>query len=147
MKNGQMKSGQAKIWMGAAPMLMVGLIIGLPATTASAQTAASAQAGDATRGERVFNAQCKACHTLQMGGSTATGPNLYGLMARRSGTGKGYGYSEAMRRFAIEWNDKTLASYLRDPKADMPGTKMVFAGVKQPGQIADLIAYLEEATR
>lgn len=130
-----------KNWMGAAPMLIVGLIVGLSATTASAQ------AGDAAKGERVFNTQCKTCHTLERGGSTATGPNLYGLMARKSGTGTGYGYSEAMRRFAVEWNDQTLARYLRDPRADMPGTKMVFAGVKQPGQIADLIAYLKEATR
>mgnify|MGYP001617414642 CR=1 FL=1 len=137
-----------KSWIVVATALIVGVsIVELAATTASAQTAASAQAGDAAKGERVFNTQCKACHTLQRGGSTATGPNLYGLMARRSGTGAGYGYSEAMRRFAVEWSDQTLASYLRDPRADMPGTKMVFAGVKQPGQIADLIAYLKEATR
>lgn len=133
-----MKGWQVKSWMGAA----AALIVGLSATTASAQ------AGDAARGERVFNTQCKACHTLERGGSTATGPNLYGLMARKSGAaGTGYGYSEAMRRFAVEWNDQTLARYLRDPRADMPGTKMVFAGIKQPGQIADVIAYLKEATR
>lgn len=137
-----------KSWTVVATALIVGMsFVELAATTASAQTAASAQAGDAAKGERVFNTQCKACHTLQMGGSTATGPNLYGFMERQSGTGAGYGYSEAMRRFAVEWNDRTLASYLRDPRADMPGTKMVFAGIKQPGQLADLIAYLKQATR
>ena len=115
------------------------LIAGLSASTASAQ--------DATKGEQVFNTQCKACHTLNRGGSTNMGPNLYRIMGRKSGTGQGYGYSEVMRRFGIEWNDTTMASYLRDPKSDMPGTKMVFAGMKNPGQIADLIAYLKQATQ
>lgn len=124
-----------KNWIGAAAVLMV------------SATAASAQAGDAAKGERVFATQCKACHTLERGGASVTGPNLYGLMARKSGTGQGYGYSEAMRRFAVEWNDQTLASYLRDPRSDMPGTKMVFAGIKRPDQLADIVAYLKEATQ
>ncbi|MDI1286351.1 MAG: c-type cytochrome [Reyranella sp.] len=119
------------------------LVAALAMSTATAQ----AQSGDATKGERVFATQCKACHTLERGGASVAGPNLYGIMARRSGTGQGYGYSEAMRRFAIEWNDQTMANYLRDPKGDMPGTKMVFAGVKRPDQLADLVAYLKEATR
>lgn len=108
---------------------------------------AFAQAGDAVRGERVYATQCKACHTLERGGASLSGPNLYGLFARRSGTLKGYGYSEAMRRFAVEWDDKTLAAYLRDPRADMPGTKMVFPGIKRQDQLADVIVYLREATR
>jgi cytochrome c len=124
-----------KSWFGLAGVL----IVGLSASVASAQ--------DAAKGEHVFATQCKACHTLVKGGSTNAGPNLYRIMGRKSGTGLGYGYSEVMRRFAIEWDDKTLASYLRDPKGDMPGTKMVFAGMKQPGQIADLIAYLKVATQ
>jgi len=122
-------------WIGMASVLAVGL------------AASSASAQDATKGEHVFATQCKACHTLNKGGSTNAGPNLYRIMGRKSGTGTGYGYSEVMRRFSIEWDDKTLASYLRDPKGDMPGTKMVFAGMKQPGQIADLIAYLKVATQ
>ena len=122
-------------WIGVTGLL----IAGFSASTASAQ--------DATKGEQVFNTQCKACHTLNRGGSTNMGPNLYRIMGRKSGTGQGYGYSEVMRRFGIEWNDTTMASYLRDPKSDMPGTKMVFAGMKNPGQIADLIAYLKEATK
>ena len=124
-----------KNWIGVASVLMAGL------------SASAASAQDVTKGEQVFATQCKACHTLVKGGSTNTGPNLYRIMGRKSGTGQGYGYSEVMRKFAIEWDDKTLAAYLRDPRADMPGTKMVFAGIKQPGQIADVIAYLKEATK
>ncbi len=122
-------------WIGVASVLVVGL------------SASAASAQDVAKGEQVFNTQCKACHTLLRGGATTTGPNLYRIMGRRSGTGQGYGYSEAMRRFGIEWNDATLAAYLRDPKSDMPGTKMVFAGIKQGSQIADVIAYLKEATK
>jgi len=124
-----------KNWIGVASVLFVGL----------AASAASAQ--DVTKGEHVFATQCKACHTLVRGGSTNAGPNLYRIFGRKSGTGQGYGYSEVMRRFGIEWNDTTMASYLRDPKSDMPGTKMVFAGMKNPGQMADLIAYLKQATQ
>lgn len=122
-------------WISVASMVMVGL------------SASAASAQDVAKGERVFNTQCKACHTLQRGGATTTGPNLYRIMGRRSGTGQGYGYSEVMRKFAIEWNDATLAAYLRDPKADMPGTKKVFAGIKQRDQLVDVIAYLKEATK
>lgn len=124
-----------KIWIGVASVLVAGLSV----STASAQ--------DVAKGERVFATQCKACHTLQRGGATTMGPNLYRIMGRRSGTGQGYGYSEVMRKFALEWNDTTLAAYLRDPRADMPGTKMVFAGIKQRDQMADVIAYLKEATK
>ena len=122
-------------WIGVASALIAGV------------TASAASAQDAAKGERVFATQCKACHTLERGGASVTGPNLYGLMARKSGGLPGYGYSEAMRRFAIVWDEKTLANYLRDPRGDMPGTKMVFAGVKRPDQLADLIAYLKEATQ
>ena len=124
-----------KSWVGIASVLIAAVV----ASAASAQ--------DVAKGERVFATQCKACHTLDRGGAITAGPNLYRIMGRRSGTGQGYGYSEVMRRFGIEWNDTTLAAYLRDPKGDMPGTKMIFAGIKQPGQMADVIAYLREATK
>ena len=117
------------------------------AAMTAATGAARAQSGDVAKGERAFNLQCKACHTLERGGANKIVPNLYGLMGRRSGTMKGYGYSEVMRRFGIEWTDKTLAEYLRDPRTSMPGTKMVFAGIRRQDQLDDVIAYLKEATR
>ena len=117
------------------------------AAMTAATGAARAQSGDVAKGERAFNLQCKACHTLDRGGANTAGPNLYGLMGRRSGTMQGYGYSEVMRRFGIEWTDKTLAEYLSDPKTSMPGTKMVFAGIRRQDQLDDVIAYLRQATR
>jgi cytochrome c len=116
------------------------------AAPAGAQPGDAAK-GDAAKGEQIFNTQCKSCHTLERGGASAAGPNLYAVFGRMSGTARGYGYSEVMRQFAIVWNDETLARYLRNPKADMPGTKMMFAGLRRKDQIDDLIAYLKEATR
>jgi cytochrome c len=126
-----------KSWIGAASVLIVGLSV----------TAASAQSGDAARGQRVFNLQCKACHTLEKGGASVTGPNLHGVFGRKAGTATGFEFSEAMKKSGIVWDDATIADYNRDPKGKVPDTKMVFNGVKNAGQLADLVAYLKEATK
>ena len=131
-----------KRWVGAVGLLIVGLsILGL------AVTAASAQSGDAARGQRVFNLQCKACHTLEKGGASVAGPNLHGVFGRKAGTAAGFEFSDAMKASAIVWDDATMADYNRDPKGKVPGTKMIFNGVKNAGQLADLVAYLKEATK
>jgi cytochrome c len=107
---------------------------------------AMAQSGDAARGERLFNQQCKACHTVEQGGASTVGPNLHGLIGRKAGSGSGFSYSEAMTKSGIVWDDKGLADYLKDPKGRVPGTKMVFAGLKRQEQVDDVIAYLQKAT-
>jgi cytochrome c len=114
--------------------------IGLAASAASAQ-------GDEARGERLFNQQCKACHTLVKDGAGTTGPNLHGLLGRKAGTGGGYQSSEAMQKSGIVWDDKTLADYLKDPKGRVPGTKMVYVGLKQDAQQEDMVAFLKNATQ
>lgn len=106
-----------------------------------------AQSGDASRGQRVFNTQCRACHTLEKGGAQTAGPNLHGVFGRKAGATEGYASSDAMKSSGIVWDETTLAEYNRDPKGKVPGTKMVFNGVKNAGQLADLVAYLKEATR
>jgi cytochrome c len=125
-----------RIWAGA----VVALIVGFAAH-------ASAQSGDATRGQRVFNQQCRACHTLEKGGAQTAGPNLHGVFGRKAGTAEGFQFSEAMINSGIVWDDTTMAEYNRDPKGKVPGTKMVFNGVKQAGQLADLVAFLKQATQ
>ena len=125
-----------KIWAGAAVAVIVGFA-----------TQASAQSGDAAKGQRVFNQQCRACHTLEKGGAQATGPNLHGVFGRKASTAEGFAFSEAMVKSGIVWDDKTMAEYNRDPKGKVPGTKMVFNGVKQQGQLDDLVAYLKQATQ
>jgi len=115
---------------------------------AAAVTAAPAWAeGNEARGERLFNQQCKACHTVEKGGASTVGPNLHGLFGRKAGSGGGYESSDAMKTSGIVWDDKTLADYLKDPKGKVPGTKMVYVGLKQEAQQQDMIAFLKKATQ
>jgi cytochrome c len=125
-----------KSWAGAAAAIVVGFLA----------TQAFAQAGNAARGERVFNQQCKTCHSLEDGPSV-TGPTLHGVFGRKAGTAPGFESSPEMIKSGIVWDETTLAEYSRDPKAKVPGTKMVFNGIKQAGQLADLVAYLKQATK
>ena len=125
-----------KIWAGAVVAAIVGF-----------STQAFAQSGDAARGQRVFNQQCRNCHTLEKDGAQPAGPNLHGVFGRKAGTAAGYEFSDAMKKSGIVWDEATLADYNRDPKAKVPGTKMVFNGVKQAPQLDDLVAYLKEATK
>jgi cytochrome c len=108
---------------------------------------ASAQSGNPVRGERLFNQQCRACHTLGKDGASTVGPNLHGLLGRKAGSTEGFSSSDAMKSSGIVWDDKTLAEYLKDPKGRVPGTKMVYVGLKQEAQQADIIAFLNKATR
>jgi cytochrome c len=119
----------------------------LSVAVAIAAGEAPAQSGSEARGERLFNQQCKACHTVDKGGASPLGPNLHGLFGRKAGTGGGFQSSEAMIRSGIVWDDKTLAEYLKDPKGRVPGGKMVYAGMKQEAQLEDMVAYLKKATQ
>ncbi|KAJ8477012.1 hypothetical protein OPV22_020739 [Ensete ventricosum] len=74
------------------------------------------------------------------------GPNLNGLFGRQSGTTPGYSYSAANKNMAVIWGESTLYDYLLNPKKYIPGTKMVFPGLKKPQERADLIAYLKQST-
>ncbi|XP_031258564.1 cytochrome c-like [Pistacia vera] len=74
------------------------------------------------------------------------GPNLNGLFGRQSGTTPGYSYSAANKNMAVNWEEKTLYDYLLNPKKYIPGTKMVFSGLKKPHDRAHLIAYLKQST-
>lgn len=107
----------------------------------------AAQSGNEARGERVFNQQCKICHTVEKAGASPVGPNLAGLFGRKAGTVAGFEASDAMKASGIVWDDKTLGDYLKDPQARLPGTTMVFNGLKQAAQLADTIAYLRKATQ
>lgn len=80
------------------------------------------------------------------GGAAKQGPNLNGLFGRQSGSVVGYSYTAANKNSGITWSDDTLFAYLLNPKKYIPGTKMVFAGLKKPQERADLIAYLKKST-
>jgi cytochrome c len=122
------------------------LVFSTLAAIAFALSAASAQAaGDVEAGKKAF-AKCRACHQLEAG-KNGVGPSLAGLFGRKAGTVEGFKYSDPMKAKAITWNDETIAAYLADPKGYIPGNKMVFPGIKKDSELADLIAYLKEATK
>jgi cytochrome c len=103
-------------------------------------------AADAAAGEKVF-ARCKICHTVQAGGPNTVGPNLHGVFGRKAGSADGFSYSAAMKDSGITWDDETVAKYLRDPRGAIPGNKMAFPGIKNEEEIANLLAYLHQATQ
>jgi cytochrome c len=109
-------------------------------------TAGPAAAADIAAGAKIFQ-KCKLCHTTEAGGRTTLGPNLHDMFGRRAGSAPGYNYSEAMKNSGIVWTDEALSHYLRDPKDAMPGNRMAFPGIKDDREMADLLAYLKDATK
>ena len=119
------------------------MIISSLAALVMAATPALAE-GDAAAGEKVF-IKCKACHENEQG-VNKIGPTLKGIVGRKSASVEGYAYSDAMKAKGDAgqvWDEATLAAYLPDPKAYVPGTKMAFAGLKNPQEVEDIIAYLK----
>ena len=102
-----------------------------------------ARAQDAAAGEKVF-AVCRACHQVGETAKNAVGPSLNGLFGRKSGTIEGYNYSKANKESGITWDEATFREYIKDPKAKIPGTKMIYAGLKDEQRTNDLIAYLKQ---
>ena len=94
-------------------------------------------------GETVFKKNCAVCHTLEAG-KNKIGPSLAGVVGRKAGGVPGFAYSAANKNSGDTWDEQTLDTYLTDPRKFMPGTKMVFAGLKNPEDRKALIEYLKE---
>ena len=99
----------------------------------------AALAADAEAGKTVFN-KCKACHQL---GKNAVGPNLVGVFGRKAGTAPDFNYSDAVKNSGITWDDANLNEWLSGPSKKIPGTKMIFAGIKDDTDRANVIEYLK----
>ena len=119
--------------------IMVLILVALP-------VGATAQPGNATRGERMYRA-CVACHSLEPN-RNMTGPSLAGLWSRQSGSLASFPrYSSALKSAGIVWNDDTLDEWIKDPLHFIPGNTMTFPGMKDARQRADLLAFLKDATQ
>lgn len=106
-----------------------------------------AYAANVTDGAAIFSATCGVCHMARSDASpadlaTRIGPNLWGVVNRKAGTYKGYTYSYAMRSSGITWTDDQLRRYIAAPQATVPNVRMSFAGLKNPQEVEDVIAYL-----
>ncbi|MBU2587690.1 MAG: cytochrome c family protein [Alphaproteobacteria bacterium] len=128
-----------------------------PAATAAPSVAAAATAEaaatgdfasmttDAAAGEKTF-ALCRSCHVLEEG-VNRVGPSLHNIVGSTAGSVAGYNYSDANKNSGVTWTTEALFEYLASPKAFMPGTKMVFPGVKNAQDRANLVAYLESQSK
>jgi len=97
---------------------------------------------DAAAGEQVFK-KCQACHNADKGGANALGPNLYGVLGEEIGKGAhGFPFSPALSGVGGTWNWDNLGAWLHSPKKFAPGTKMTFAGLSNPQDRANVIAFL-----
>ena len=105
--------------------------------------AGQAMAQDAEAGEKSF-AKCRACHQIGEGAKNTIGPVLNGVVNRKAGTVAGYSYSDANKNSGLTWDEATLKEYLKNPRAKVPGTKMVFPGIQRENQIDNLVAYLAQ---
>lgn len=113
------------------------------ASIALAVSAGAARAQDAAAGEHVF-IKCRACHMIGEGARNMVGPSLNGVVGRKAGTFPGYSYSAANKNSGLTWDAATLKLYLKNPRADVPGTKMAFPGLSSETDIDNVIAYLKQ---
>ena len=102
-----------------------------------------AQAQDAAAGEKVY-AVCRPCHQIGETAKNGVGPIMNGLFGRKSGTIEGYNYTDANKNSGLTWDEATFTDYIKDPRAKIPGTKMIYAGLKDEQRTNDLIAYLKQ---
>jgi cytochrome c len=114
---------------------------GLLAVLLAITAAGSAGAADIEAGKETFK-KCALCHTNEPG-KNKVGPSLFGIVGRKSASLANYNYSDAMKNFKHTWDPHTLDIYLTDPHAEVPGTKMIFPGIKDKSERENLIAYLE----
>ena len=118
-----------KKWLAAAALIATSTGAGL--------------AQDVEKGANVFK-QCQACHSIGPGAQNKIGPELNGLDGRKAGSVPNYSYSDANKNSGIVWGEQTFKEYIKDPRVKIPGTKMIFPGVKNEQQANDLWAYIKQ---
>jgi len=115
----------------------------LIAAIAFAASGGTALAQDVAAGETAFK-KCLPCHDIGEEAKNKVGPKLNGLDGRKSGSVEGFNYSDANKNSGITWNEATFKEYIKDPRAKIPGTKMIFPGLKNEKEVDSLWAYLKQ---
>jgi cytochrome c len=115
----------------------------LASTAVLAASTVTALAGDVAAGENSFK-KCAPCHDVGETAKNKIGPLLNGIDGRKSGTAASYNYSDANKNSGLTWNDQVFKEYIKDPKAKIPGTKMIFAGIKNEKEADDLWDFLKQ---
>ena len=121
--------------MRPVTMLAAAMALLLPVGAAQA-------AGDAEAGKTAFNRRCAVCHAVAEG-QNKVGPSLHGVIGRASGAVPNFNYSPAMKNAGKTWDEASIDTYLQDPKAYVPGNRMILAGIKDEAERQNIIAYLE----
>ncbi len=97
--------------------------------------------GDVAAGRTVYN-QCRPCHQIGPDAANSVGPTLNGIFGRKAGEVPNYNYSDANKNSGLTWDEATLREYLKNPRAKVPGTKMIFPGITREAQMDNIIAFL-----
>jgi cytochrome c len=125
---------KASSWNGRIRRTVIAGLLLTGSTTA-------ALAADPAAGEKIFKAQCGICHTV-VAGENRIGPTLFGVVGRPAGSVPGFNYTADHKKLGITWDAASLDKYLTNPRAMVPDTSMVYAGLKDDTERADLVAYL-----
>ena len=125
-----------QFWMASVGVLLTGAV--LAAATSAQSTPA--------RGAQLF-AQCAACHTIDKGGEAGIGPNLWGVYRSKAAAMDDFGYSPALTKSRLVWDDATLDKWLAGPSKLVPHSMMAYPGMKNPADRQAIIAYLKSKSR
>ena len=126
--------------------LSISVLVLMSVASVSVRAQDAIPAGRPDAGAVVFK-KCMACHQVGPNAQNGIAPVLNGVVGRTAGKYPNYGYSSANKSSGLVWDERTLARYLRAPAEVVPGTKMIFAGLKKDQEIADVIAYLKQFGR
>ena len=114
----------------------------IAAALAAMLIASPAMAGDAAAGGKLFKAQCAVCHATSASAPAGVGPKLHAVVGRKAGSAPGFAYSPAMKGSGLVWTTAELRRYLADPARTVKGNRMPYAGLKNPPQLDDVLAFL-----
>jgi cytochrome c len=131
-----------RIGNGVGSMRTLGIICAAALLAAAGVARAD---GDAARGEKRFE-ECATCHSVAAG-QNGVGPSLHDIFERKAAALDDFRYSPAMRRSGITWTPQTLDTFIADPQKMVPANRMPYAGLTDAAERADLIAYLQKATK